>query len=131
MTELQVSGSRDTSVRLWNRSAIEAVGVLSGHILPVTGLAPIDHHNQICSGSRDCTLCLWDAATCAEVASLNISQNLVTFMSAIPAEPTLIQTSEDLHLRLWDTRTMQAVQLLPQHSNIPLCCDVSSDGEHV
>lgn len=97
----------------------------------MTGLAPIEHHNQICSGSRDCTLRLWDVATCAEVASSNISQNLVTFMSAIPAESAVIQSSEDLHLRLWDTRTMQAVQMLPQHNDIPLCCDVSSDGEGV
>lgn len=52
-------------------------------------------------------------------------------MSAIPAEPAVLQTGEDLHLRLWDTRTMQAVQMLPQHNNIPLSCDVSPDGEHV
>ena len=107
------------------------MAVLSGHSLPVTGLAPIDHHNQFCSGSRDCTLRLWDAATGAEVACSNISQNLVTFMSAIPAEPSIVQAGEDLHLRVWDTRTMQAVQMLPQHSNIPLCCDITSDGEHV
>ena len=52
-------------------------------------------------------------------------------MSAVPAEPAIVQTGEDLHLRFWDTRTMQAVQMLPQHSNIPLCCDVASDGERV
>ncbi len=40
----------------------------------------------------------------------------------------MLQAGEDLHLRLWDTCTMQAVSLLPQHSNIPLCCDVSHDG---
>ena len=52
-------------------------------------------------------------------------------MSAVPAEPAIVQTGEDLHLRFWDTRTMQAVQMLPRHSNIPLCCDVASDGERV
>lgn len=128
---MQVSGSRDTSIRLWNRSATEAVAVLSAHTLPVTGLATIDHHNQICSGSRDCTIRLWDAATSANVAYAEASQNLVTFMSAVPAEPAVLQTGEDLSLRLWDTRVMQAVQMLPQHSNIPLCCDVSPDGEDV
>lgn len=129
LSALQVSGSRDTAVRLWNRSATEAVAVLSGHSLPVTGLAPLDHHNQICSGSRDCTLRLWDAAASAQVACTKTSQNLVTFMAAVPAEPAVLQTGEDLCLRLWDMRTMQAVQMLSQHDNIPLCCDVSSDGE--
>ena len=129
LSALQVSGSRDTAVRLWNRSATEAVAVLSGHSLPVTGLAPLDHHNQICSGSRDCTLRLWDAAASAQVACTKTSQNLVTFMAAVPAEPAVLQTGEDLCLRLWDMRTMQAVQMVSQHDNIPLCCDVSSDGE--
>lgn len=91
----------------------------------------MNHHNQICSGSRDCTLCLWDAATAAKVACCEVSQNVVTFMSAVPAEPAVLQTSEDLNLRLWDTRVMQAAQMLPQHSNIPVCCDVSPDGEDV
>jgi len=36
----------------------------------------------------------------------------------------VLQAGEDLHLRLWDTRTM-----LPQHSNIPLSCDMSLDGK--
>lgn len=131
VSAMQVSGSRDTSIRLWKRSATEAVAVLSAHTLPVTGLATIDHHNQICSGSRDCAFRLWDAATSANVACAEVSQNLVTFMSAVPTEPAVLQTGEDLSLRLWDTRVMQAVQMLPQHSNIPLCCDVSLDGEDV
>ena len=40
----------------------------------------------------------------------------------------LIVTGEDLQLRLWDARTMQPAQLLPAHTDIPLCCDCSNDG---
>ena len=126
---LQVSGSRDTTVRVWSRAASEAVAILSAHTLPVTGLAPLDHHNQICSGSRDCTLRLWDVATRSEVACSTTPQNLVTFMTAVPSEAAVLQTGEDLQLRLRDTRCMQYVQMLTQHNNIPLCCDVSPDGE--
>ena len=103
--------------------------MLSAHNLPVTGLAPIDHHNQICSGSRDCTLRLWDVATGSEVACSKLPQNFVTFMKAVPAESAVLQCGEDLQLRVWDTRVMQPVQMLSQHDNIPLCCDVSPDGE--
>ena len=50
-------------------------------------------------------------------------------MKAIPEEAAVLQAGEDLQLRLWDSRTMQPVQMLSQHSNIPLCCDVSADGK--
>lgn len=97
---LQVSGSRDTTIRLWKRAASEAVAMFSAHSLPVTGLAPIDHHNQTCSGSRDCTLRLWDVGTGSQVACTALPQNVVTFMKAIPAESAVLQCGEDLQLRV-------------------------------
>lgn len=70
-----------------------------------------------------------DIATSAEVSYSSIPQNVVTDMKAVPGEAAVLQAGEDLQLRLWDTRTMQLAQVLPQHANIPLSCDVSSDGE--
>ncbi len=126
---MQVSGSRDTSVKLWNRNSAEAAATYSAHALPVTGIAALEQQGHVCSGSRDCTLRLWDIASSAEVSCTSIPQNVVTFMKAVPGEAVVLQAGEDLHLRLWDSRTMQAVSLLPQHSNIPLSCDVSHDGK--
>ena len=126
---MQVSGSRDTSVKLWDRNFVESAATYSAHALPVTGIAALEQQGQVCSGSRDCTLRLWDIASSAEVRCISIPQNVVTFMRAVPGEALVLQAGEDLHLRLWDTRTMQAVSLLPQHFHIPLSCDVSHDGK--
>lgn len=126
---MQVSGSRDTSVKLWDKNVVESASTYSGHTLPVTGIAALEQQGQVCSGSRDCTLRLWDIASSAEVRCTSIPQNVVTFMKAVPGEALVLQAGEDLHLRLWDSRTMQAVSLLPQHLNIPLSCDVSQDGK--
>ena len=128
---MQVSGSRDTTIKLWNRDNAQAVATYSAHALPVTGLAALEGQAQICSGSRDCTLRLWDIDSSSEVSCASIPQNVVTFMKAVPGEAAVLQAGEDLHLRLWDTRTLQPASLLPQHSNIPLSCDVSSDGKLV
>jgi len=59
-----VSGSADTTVRLWDAATGRPVGQpLTGHTDPVWSVAFSPDGKRIASGSQDQTVRLWDAAT--------------------------------------------------------------------
>lgn len=60
--KLLVSGSADTTIRLWN-TAGSARGILKGHLLPVNSAALSPDNNLVVSCSDDETVRIWDAET--------------------------------------------------------------------
>jgi len=57
------SGSKDTTIVHHDvRSSAHAVGLLSGHVQEVCGLAWSPDGTQLASGGNDNRLCIWDAA---------------------------------------------------------------------
>ncbi|XRB09573.1 WD repeat-containing protein 31 [Pycnococcus provasolii] len=129
-SSLFVTGSRDTTVKVWRAESSDAKATLTGHTLTVNGVAASDSHDWIASGSRDYTVRFWDPEAGRQTAGKKISRNLVTFLRAIPSENAVLQSSEDLQLRVWDVRTCSVTQSLTGHANIPRCCDVSPDGNY-
>ena len=123
-----LSGSRDTTVRVWRRGQAEAALTLRGHELSVMAVAVAEDGQQALSGSRDCSLRHWDLATGATKGRCHLEQNVVTCLKWVPGETTLVaQGSEDLRLRLWDVRTLSrpAAVLENEYVYFPLCCDCS------
>ncbi len=58
--DMHASGSRDSTVKLWNKNTGELLRTLSGHDYTVTSVA-FDANDILASGSDyDCTIKLWD-----------------------------------------------------------------------
>ena len=53
------SGSRDSTIKLWNKNTGELLRTLSGHGAAVTSVA-FDANDMFASGSIDYTIKLWD-----------------------------------------------------------------------
>ena len=58
-----VSGSNDTTVRIWNVNTGEMERVLEGHTDTVLSLAFSPDGTRVISGSRDSMVLIWDAIT--------------------------------------------------------------------
>jgi len=121
-----LSGSRDTTIRLWKFNTPHPIQVYRGHNLSVSGLALIDD-TQFVSGSRDTTIKLWDVESSKAIKSVAINRNLVTHIEKFPNENIICQTSEDRTLRFWDSRTLSLIHQTPVRHQILTHCQLSND----
>ena len=65
-----VSGSTDSTLKVWNVATGKCVATLEGHSDQVNGVAVFPDGRRIVSGSGDNTLKVWDVATGKCVATL-------------------------------------------------------------
>jgi WD40 repeat protein len=73
---LAVSGSRDKSLRLWERASGRTIAVLDGHNAAVTGVAYHADGRRIASASADGTVRIWDVEALVNVPPSEPDANL-------------------------------------------------------
>uniref|UniRef100_A0A914DFL1 Uncharacterized protein n=1 Tax=Acrobeloides nanus TaxID=290746 RepID=A0A914DFL1_9BILA len=122
-----LSGSRDTTIKLWMFNQSFAIKTYEGHNMSVMGLAPIDE-TKFVSGARDATLKIWDVNTGQIIRNALHNRNMVTHIENIPEVNLLCQTSEDRALKLWDNRDLSLVHQFPRKDHILFHCDVLPDS---
>lgn len=100
-----VSGSRDTSVRLWDFQSGEILRVYTGHEGPVTSVAISQDGRWIYSGSVDGTVRRWDRekGDCLWVSRVHESE--VTSVAAPAAGQWVVSGGQDRTLRQIDVQT--------------------------
>jgi WD40 repeat protein len=79
-----VSGSQDSTVRLWDATTGAALQTLQGHSGPVSSVAFSPDGKQVVSGSWDMTVRLWDATTGTALQTLESHSALQTLESHSP-----------------------------------------------
>ncbi|KAF4628465.1 hypothetical protein G7Y89_g9687 [Cudoniella acicularis] len=79
-----VSGSYDSTVRLWDAATGAALQTLEGYIYSVRSIAFSPDGKQVVSSSDDGTVRLWDAATGAALQTLEGYNNSVTPVAFSP-----------------------------------------------
>ena len=97
------SGSRDTTVRLWDAATGQPVGQpLTGHRTSVSSVAFSPDGKRIASGSTDNTVRLWDAATGQPVGQpLTGHRNIVWSVAFSPDGTRIASGGADNTVRLW------------------------------
>ena len=108
-----VSGSRDTTLRLWDVTTGQAVGRLwYGHRHNVYTVAFSPDGRHIVSGSQDNTLRLWDAATGQAIGEpwRGHEKMGIVAVTFSPDGKQVISVDGDGILLLWDAATGQAIR---------------------
>ncbi|CUG55100.1 Hypothetical protein, putative [Bodo saltans] len=125
-----LTGSRDTTVRVWKPTESAPLHILKGHKLNVASVTVNEPGTMACSGSRDNTVRLWDLESGEQLSSQDVKLNLVHFVRWIDPLGCVAQGGEDLTLRLWDVRTdggkKSSLELRETFANFdyhPICCD--------
>jgi WD40 repeat protein len=101
-----VSGSDDTSVRIWDLERGEAVGVLSGHNGVVATLVVVELQGRtvIVSGSYDSTIRLWDLERGEAVGFPLIAPSGVVSLGVaeLQGRTVIVAGCYDQSIRIWD-----------------------------
>ncbi|OAA70720.1 WD repeat containing protein pop1 [Cordyceps fumosorosea ARSEF 2679] len=122
-----VSGSYDSTVRVWRISTGEAVHVLHGHAQKVYSVV-LDHERNRCiSGSMDSYVKIWDLDTGACLQTLEGHNMLVGLLDL--RDERLVSAAADSTLRIWDPETGKCKHTLMAHTGAITC--FQHDGRKV
>ncbi|MEK6699665.1 MAG: caspase family protein [Nitrospirota bacterium] len=97
-----LSGSWDTTVRLWNVSTGMLVRTLKGHINDVTAVTFSPDGKFALTGSSDKTIKLWDVRTGTSIKTFSGHSDEVKAVSFSPDGRFALSGSKDKTARLWD-----------------------------
>jgi len=122
-----VSGSYDSTVRVWRISTGEARHVLHGHTQKVYSVV-LDHERNRCiSGAMDSLVKIWDLATGACLHNLEGHSLLVGILGL--RDERLVSAAADSTLRIWDPENGKCKNVLTAHTGAITC--FQHDGQKV
>ena len=114
-----VSGSYDSSVRVWKISTGETLHQLRGHGQKVYSVV-LDHMRRRCiSGSMDNTVKIWSLDTGANLYTLEGHSSLVGLLDL--RDGRLVSAAADSTLRIWDPENGQCKNTLTAHTGAITC----------
>lgn len=122
-----VSGSYDTTVRVWKISTGEVIHRLGGHAQKVYSVV-LDHDRNRCiSGSMDNLVKVWDLSTGACLFNLEGHTSLVGLLDL--SHDRLVSAAADSTLRIWDPENGACKATLSAHTGAITC--FQHDGQKV
>lgn len=125
--DILVSGSYDSTVRVWRISTGDALHVLHGHTQKVYSVV-LDHERNRCiSGSMDSLVKIWDLATGACLYTLEGHSLLVGLLDL--RDDRLVSAAADSTLRIWDPQNGKCRNVLSAHTGAITC--FQHDGRKV
>jgi WD40 repeat protein len=113
---LVVSGSADSSVKIWDLEKGREMFTLPEHEGPVRSVAYSPDGKRVVSGSADYTIRLWDAVTGEELKALPGHSNVVNSVAYSPDGRFFISGSADRTVKIWDAESGQPLKTLSDHS---------------
>lgn len=114
-----VSGSYDSTVRVWKISTGEMVHRLLGHTLKVYSVV-LDHQRNRCiSGSMDNLVKVWSLETGQCLFNLEGHTSLVGLLDL--SHDRLVSAAADSTLRIWDPENGQCKSTLSAHTGAITC----------
>lgn len=122
-----VSGSYDSTVRVWQISTGRCLHVLSGHAQKVYSVVLDTKRNRCISGSMDSLVKIWDLDTGACLFTLEGHTMLVGLLDL--QDDRLVSAAADSTLRIWDPANGRCKHMLMAHTGAITCFE--HDGRKV
>jgi WD40 repeat protein len=124
-----LTGSFDTTLKLWDVATLQCLATLSGHAEAVRFCAWSSDGVTVASGSKDKTVKLWSVETDSCVATLSGHNNWVDGLAWSPDGRSLASAGGDF--RIWDSSARSCLTWLVDPLIVYVSCAWSPDGRVV
>jgi WD40 repeat protein len=111
-----VSGSADSSVKIWDLETGRELWTLPEHEAAVKSVAYSPDGRRIVSGAADYAIKLWDVETGEELKSLNGHSNVVNSVAYSPDGRFVVSGSADRTVKVWNVETGRNERTFYGHS---------------
>ncbi|BAY89372.1 MULTISPECIES: NB-ARC domain-containing protein [unclassified Tolypothrix] len=125
-----ISGSHDTTLKVWNWKTGELLRTLAGHSNLVNAIALNPDGKYAISGSHDTTLKVWNWQTGEELRTLAGHSGWVKAVALTPDGKYVISGSSDKTLKVWNWQTGQELRTLAGHSSYVYAVALTPDGKY-
>jgi WD40 repeat protein/tetratricopeptide (TPR) repeat protein len=126
-----VSGSNDTTIKIWDSATGAELMTLRGHGNWVGSIAFSPDGKRIISGSGDNTIKVWDAATGAELMTLRGHGDWVGLIAISPDGKRIVSGSGDKTIKVWDAAIRAEAVTLGGHRDGVWSVAFSPDGKRI
>ncbi len=126
-----VSGSYDSTVRVWDVASRRLVRTIPANHNSVTSVALDPGGGWIASGGRDNLVRLWDLETGAPRGVLRGHTDWVYAVAVSPDGRQVVSGSRDRTVRLWDVETGKVLWTFRGHKGVISSVAMTPDGEYV
>ena len=124
-----VSGSDDSTIKIWQLSTGRELRTLTGHSDEVASVAITPDGQTLVSGSWDNTIKIWQLSTGQELRTLTGHSRWVQALAISPDGQTLVSGSGDNTIKIWELSTGRELRTLTGHSNSLHSLAISPDGQ--
>eukprot|EP00667_Euglena_gracilis_P011696 EG_transcript_11974 len=125
---LVVSGSEDTTLRVWDYETGEYERALRGHLGMVNAVSFDPSGQRLASAAADMTVKLWDFASGHCVRTLQGHDHNVSDVAFLPSGDALLSCSRDATIRLWDAHSGALRRTFAGHQEWVRTIAASADG---
>lgn len=124
-----ISGSHDSTLRVWNLETGQCIRTLEGHRGTVNVLVLTPDGNRCVSGSQDGTLRFWDYETGKCLRTLEGHKGAITAVALAPDGRLCASGSHDGTIRVWDLETGKCSDPFTGHSQQINALLLTPDGK--
>jgi WD40 repeat protein len=110
-----VSGSADTTLRVWDLASGRTLRTLEGHPNDVEAVAVTPDGHRAVSGSEDGTLRVWDLASGETLRTLEGHSSWISAVAVTPDGRCVVSSSGDGTLRVWDLASGETLRIVEGH----------------
>lgn len=130
-SQLCVSGSIDTSVKVWDIASARCVHTLMGHSDEVMDVSFNLVGTKIVSASSDKTATVFDVMTGRTLCKLTGHEEEISKCIFNPRGNTILTASADKTAKLWDSETGECLQTLEGHTDDIFSCAFNYEGDTI
>ena len=127
--KLVLTGSWDSTARLWDARTGKEIRVFTGHQDHVMQVAFSPDSRTALTASFDGTARLWDVETGKELGRFTGHSGIVNSVAFSPDGKWIVTGGQDKTIRLWDTEIGNELRRLEGHTASVLNATVSPDGK--